>query len=131
MIAVAFALALSGSAVAQDPEDYGVEIEPLVVVGRITDPLLTVHVDGDLSVGSLVRSDPIGVRCGGHAYRYAQYGKPRLCWLRISRGAEIVLSASGPGRVTWTGCEPYDDGRHCRLRMGEVADVRAVYSLGG
>ena len=101
MIAVAFALVLSGSAAAQDPEDYGVEIEPLVVVGRITDPLLTVHVEGDLS------------------------------WLRISRGAEIVLSASGPGRVTWTGCEPYDDGRHCRLRMGEVADVRAVYSLGG
>lgn len=130
MIAASLALILAVATPVQDPEDFGVEVEPVIVIGRPNDPLLTVHVQGDVGAATLVRSEPIGVRCGGHAFRYEEYGKPRLCWLRISRGAEIVLSASGPGQVTWTGCEPYDNGRHCRLRMGEFADVTAVFEVG-
>lgn len=135
MLAMLIAAALSQAAVEGPPagDDYTV-VADVTIVARPLDPLLTVVVDGDLRLESLVRSDPVGVRCGAHAHRYASLGSPRLCWIRRPAGSEVLLSAQDAGafgsawRVVWAGCTPSEDGRSCRVTLNGETEVRATYS---
>ncbi|MFN4295811.1 MAG: hypothetical protein ACK4FB_03140 [Brevundimonas sp.] len=112
-------------------QDRYTTVSDVTVVARPIDPLLTVMVDGDLDVESLVRSDPSGVRCGAHEHRYAASGSPRLCWIRRPAGSEIVLSAHDVGsdwRVEWHGCALIDEGRRCRVTLNDdETEIRATY----
>ena len=135
MLGMLFAAALSQAAVETSPtgDDYTV-VADVTIIAHPVDPLLTVVVDGDLQLESLVRSDPVGVRCGAHEHRYATLGSPRLCWIRRPAGSEIVLSAHDAGvfgadwSIVWEGCAPREDGRSCRLTLNDATEVRATYS---
>ncbi|KAK0350484.1 hypothetical protein LTR94_028842, partial [Friedmanniomyces endolithicus] len=95
------------------------QLEDVVVVGQRVDPRVTVTVSGDVSVRALVRSDPVGVRCGAGRYQYEAYASPRLCWIRRPAGSEIVFRAEGLGADSfhWSGCTPGADPLECRLTM--------------
>ena len=135
MLSMVLAAALSQAAVEAPPtgDDYTV-VADVTIVAHPVDPLLTVVVDGDLQLESLVRSDPVGVRCGAHEHRYSSLGSPRLCWIRRPAGSDIVLSAEDAGaygsnwRVAWEGCIPSENGRSCRLTLDDATEVRATYS---
>lgn len=105
----------------------------VTIIAAPINPLLVVTVTGDLQMESLVRSDPIGVRCGAYEHRWGAYGRPRLCWTRRPVGTEIVLTASdgdraGEWRVEWRGCEAFDDDRRCRLTLTGDTEVEVVFT---
>lgn len=134
---VAFLIAgLSFGAGAQEVPDRGYTVvQDVTVVAQPIDPLLTVSVRGAERVETMVRSEPVGVRCGAREHRYAYLGGPRLCWIRRPAGSEIILSASDIGaygadwQVEWRGCEPFDQGDRCRVTLlANETEVEAVFS---
>lgn len=111
------ALALLG--LSQDP---AATVLPDVMV-EARDPLITVTVLGDVPVEVIVRSAPIGVRCGAGAFRYDRYEAPRLCWIRRPHEDVVRLTAEGldklgPGwAVDWDGCDPQPDPLTCDVSV--------------
>lgn len=136
IISVLAAAMLAGGA--QNAPDQGYTIvDDVTVVAAPIDPLLTVTVTGSLRMESLVRSEPVGVRCGASEHRWAHLGRPRLCWIRRPTGSEIILSASDVGahgsdwRVEWRGCEPFGAGDRCRVTLtADETRVEAVFTRG-
>ncbi len=134
IISVLAAAMLAGGA--QNAPDQGYTIvDDVTVVATPIDPLLTVTVAGALRMESLVRSEPTGVRCGAREHRWADLGRPRLCWIRRPTGSEILLNASDVGaygsdwRVEWRGCEPFDAGDRCRVTLtADETEVEAVFT---
>lgn len=120
---------------AQDPA--ATVLPDVVVEGQKLDPLITVVVTGDIPAEALVRSDPIGVRCGVAALQYDAYASPRLCWIRRPEAEVVHLTAEGLDRlgqgwtVEWTGCDPQPDGRRCDIavpRAGASVTARFRHS---
>ncbi|MBN9467044.1 hypothetical protein [Brevundimonas sp.] len=104
----------------------------VVVEAHRIDPLLTVAVSGEVTQNAIVRSDPVGVRCGLTRFQYDAYEAPRLCWIRTPAGASIRLRAENAGasnwRVEWRGCEASADGAECVLAMpSDGAQVEARF----
>lgn len=93
----------------------------IIVEAHRIDPLLNVVVSGDVTHNAIVRSDPVGVRCGLVRFQYDAYEAPRLCWIRTPAGTPIHLRAENAGasnwRVEWRGCEASADGAECVLTM--------------
>lgn len=136
MIITVLTMALTLASGAQAAPDQGYTIvDDVTVVAAPIDPLLTVTVVGALRMESLVRSEPVGVRCGASEHRWADLGRPRLCWIRRPTGSEIILSASDVGaygsdwRVEWRGCEAFGAGDRCRVTLSaDETEVEAVFS---
>lgn len=108
-------------------------VEGIVVEGA-QDGRLTVTVTGDIPAETIVRSEPVGIRCGVARHTYDPYGAPRLCWFRKPGGTPVHLrvegmQALGAGwTVQWTGCEPDADGLGCTLEAPRyAAEVRAAF----
>ena len=110
MVSPLLLLALLGT-----PQDSGVTVLP-DVVAEARDPLITVRVVGEIPVEVIVRSAPIGVRCGASAFQYERLDSPRLCWIRRPYAEIVHLTAEGLGSgwtVEWDGCDPQPDPRAC------------------
>jgi hypothetical protein len=104
----------------------------IVVEAQRLDPLLTVTVSGDVTQQAIIRSDPVGVRCGVSRYQYDAYAAPRLCWVRTPAHTSVHLRSENGGtpssRVQWQGCTPSDDGAECVLEMPMTgAHVEATF----
>jgi len=107
------------------------QVDDVVVVAHRLAPLVSVTVDGDVDSSALVRSDPIGIRCGAHRFQYDAYAAPRLCWIRRPAGEVIHLRAENDAGfiVRWEGCEPSGDGRECTVRSAaDGVQVHAVFA---
>lgn len=132
IISVLAAATLVAGAQAAPDQAYTV-VDGLTVVAQPLEPVLTVNVDGDVRMESLIRSEPVGVRCGAHRYRYERLGSPRQCWMDTASGNEVVLTASDVGvyggdwQVEWRGCEPFGAGDRCRLILNGQTEVQAVF----
>ena len=104
----------------------------IIVEAHRIDPLLTVTVSGDVTHTAIIRSDPVGVRCGPTRFQYDAYEAPRLCWIRTPAGTSIRLRAENAGaanwRVEWRGCETSVGGAECVLAMpSDGAQVEARF----
>ena len=132
------ALALA-ALIAQPPSfatgpDEVTSLDEIVVIGVRRDLLVSVQIDGDLDDQSMVVSAPAGVRCGGHEWRWADYGRPRGCWIRRTTGETVMLEASDdqPFDIAWTGCEVQSDPHRCRVFVGgEPVTVTARFTRRG
>lgn len=93
------------------------EVNDIVVVGHRLAPLVSVTVEGDIPATTLIRSDPVGIRCGAPRSQYESYGAPRICWIRRPVGEAIRLHAENDAgfAIRWEGCEPTEDGRGCTV----------------
>jgi hypothetical protein len=104
----------------------------IIVEAHRIDPLLSVTTSGSTTRSAIVRSDPVGVRCGPTRFQYDAYEAPRLCWIRTPVGTPIHLKAENPSielwRVEWKGCEPSVNGTECDLTMpAQGAEVSATF----
>ncbi|TFW15196.1 hypothetical protein EGY25_00980 [Brevundimonas intermedia] len=116
---------------------YGQQAEPttlndIIVEAHRVDPLLSVTASGGATHNAIVRSDPVGVRCGPTRFQYDAYEAPRLCWIRTPAGTPIRLKAENPGtlgwHVEWRGCEASADETECVLTMpAQGAEVSATF----
>lgn len=128
MLAFVPVLALLSLASPQETRLSGVEVM------ATRQSLVTVSVSGNVTEAAIIRSQPVGIRCGLDRYQYNYHAAPRLCWTRQRGGSTITLQAEGAEalgpnwRVEWTGCTPSADGRSCVLQA-EHPDmpVRAVF----
>ena len=93
----------------------------IVVEAHRIDPLMTVTASGNVTPNAIIRSDPVGVRCGPARFQYDAHAAPRLCWIRTPAGTSIRLRAENPGasdwKVEWRGCEASADGMECVVAM--------------
>lgn len=129
-IAAAGLLAGAGGAVAQvsgkSDEVSAVEVSASLEVK------VSVAVGGDIGPRTFVSSAPLGIDCGGSAYRFTSE-ELRQCWLWVRRKRETLLTAQAEGRfgtdwtVQWTGCEPIANGAACRLTPKIETNVAAVF----
>jgi hypothetical protein len=138
--ASALVLALGATAAAQTPGpapvmkpgEAATEVEAITVTARKYN--LNVTVGGDVDTSTMVTSAPVGVYCGGGQYRFERWGSFDQCWLLTSGRQEVLLVASREGRygaewtVSWTGCEPFAEGKGCRLTVTGDAVVSAVFT---
>jgi hypothetical protein len=136
MIVVALlALALQTVGPAADP-DPATELEEVVVIGEHATGLLTVTVDGETAAQTLVVSEP-DMRCGAEAYRWEEFGRPRLCWLRRRLDTTVTLAARHPGnpgtdwRVDWEGCDRVVGPDMCEVTIRPAQQVRATFRRAG
>ncbi|HYC97247.1 hypothetical protein [Brevundimonas sp.] len=141
MIVIASLLVLASQSVLQsvpqaaEPAE-ATELGEIVVVGDPATGLLTVVVDGEADVRTLVTSEP-DLRCGPDAYRWEEFGRPRLCWLRRRLDSTVVLSAAHPGRagsdwtVDWEGCDRVVGPDRCEVAIQPTRHVRATFRRPG
>lgn len=128
-------VALQSAPAAADPQ-AATELEEVVVVGGYPTGLLTVVVEGDADVQTLITSEP-DLRCGLNAYRWEEFGRPRLCWLRRRLDATVVLSATHAGRpgadwtVEWEGCDRVVAPDRCEIAIQPMREVRATFHAAG
>jgi hypothetical protein len=103
------------------PQEVPANLSDVVVRGKRLTQLVSVSVAGDVPVEVLVRSDPVGVRCGVTRFRYDRFAAPRLCWIKRPEGEEIRLEVEGMERLgvgwvaEWEGCEPQAASMQCTL----------------
>ncbi|MDP3801019.1 hypothetical protein [Brevundimonas sp.] len=120
-------------AISQQSSPSPATLTDVVVEGHRLDPLVAVAVVGEVPAEILVRSDPVGIRCGATAWRYSPYAAPRLCWIRRPPGEPVRLTAEGPNlsggwTIEWQGCQPLPDGLHCDLSVpGDGVTVHARF----
>jgi hypothetical protein len=135
VVASLLALAIQTAPSAADPGAIA-ELEEVLVVGEHATGLVTVVVDGDAAAQTLVTSDP-DLRCGADAYRWEEFGRPRLCWLRRRLDATVTLSAIHPGRpgsdwtVDWDGCDRLVGADRCEVTVRPARQVRATFRRAG
>ena len=112
------------------------QLEEVVVIGGYPTGLLTVVVEGEADVQTLVTSEP-DLRCGLNAYRWEEFGRPRLCWLRRRLDTTVVLSATNPGRagdwtVPWEGCDRVVGAAQCEVLIQPTRrQIRATFHRAG
>jgi hypothetical protein len=120
------AIAEPAAAQSAPERDAATLVEGVTITGS-RDWRLIVEVEGAQSPEWLVSSRPVtGISCGDPRWSYHPHQSPRLCWLRRAPGTEVVLNAMAPTggwRIEWTGCEPFGDGRSCRLTLTEADQV--------
>ena len=135
LVAALLAIALQA---APPPADPGAvtQLEDVLVVGGYPTGLLTVVVEGEADVRTLVTSEP-DLRCGLDAYRWEQFGRPRLCWLRRRLDTTVVLSATNPDRpgtwtVQWEGCDRVVGADQCEVVIQPTRRaIRATFHRAG
>jgi len=137
MIVVASLLALAWQTPPPAVDPAGAtELAEVLVVGEHATGLLTVVVDGDAVVQTLVTSEP-DLRCGPEVYRWEQFGRPRLCWLRRRLDTTVALTATHPGRlgadwtVEWDGCDQVVSPDRCEVTVQRRRQVRATFRRAG
>ncbi len=112
---------LATIAVALGQQVEATTLTDIVVEAHRIDPLLSITASGGATRNAIVRSEPVGVRCGATRFQYDPYEAPRLCWLRTPAGTRIHLRAENPGttgwRVEWQGCDATANGAECVLIM--------------
>ncbi|HZW15489.1 MAG TPA: hypothetical protein VFF66_04450 [Brevundimonas sp.] len=134
VVASLLSLALQ-TAPAVDP-GAATQLEEVVVVGGYPTGLLTVVVEGEADARTLVTSEP-DLRCGLEAYRWEEFGRPRLCWLRRRLDTTVVLSAVHPGQagagwtVEWEGCDRVLGPDRCEVAIQPTREVRATFHRAG
>ena len=112
------------------------QLEEVVVIGGYPTGLLTVVVEGEADVQTLVTSEP-DLRCGLNAYRWEEFGRPRLSWLRRPLDTTVVLSATNPGRagdwtVQWEGCDRVVGAAQCEVLIQPTRrQIRATFHRAG
>ena len=132
MIALLLSLTLQQVPPQQEPVT---SLEDVVVTGQPLTGLLRVTVDGAADVRTLVTTQP-DLRCGKEAFRWEDYGRPRLCWLRRERGQVVVLQATSEGRpgvdwhVDWAGCSRIPEFDQCEITIEASNTVRATFRTG-
>jgi len=134
-----FAFSMAGHAVAGEdpvPPSEGTKVVQEVEIKALrTDRLLTFVVSGDVDDKTYVSSAPVGIYCGGPAFRY-QPNPVRQCWVRVFNEKTVLLGATAPGKygvdwsVTWTGCRPINDGSMCEVVLTEDATAGATFKRG-
>jgi len=114
------------------PPSPAADLGEIIVHGARIDPLVSVVVIGDPPVTTIIRSDPVGVRCGADSHQYDRYAAPRLCWIRRPAGETVRLRAEGDDGLVlrWTGCTPGPDGRDCTVQTSVAGSrVTAEFSI--
>lgn len=132
MIALLLSLALQQVTAQRAPVT---SLEDVIVTGQPLTGLLRVTVDGATDARTLVTAEP-DLRCGQEAFRWEDYGRPRLCWLRRERGEVVVLQATSDGRpngdwtVDWAGCSRILAFDRCEVTLEASNSVRATFRTG-
>jgi len=133
MIIAAALLALAWQSISPaDVRGSVTDLGDVVVVGGHPTGLLRVVVEGQVTERTLVASEP-DLRCGPVAYRWEDFGRPRLCWLRRRLDSAVVLSATHPGRpgsdwiVDWDGCDRVIGPDRCEVLIQPAREVRATF----
>jgi hypothetical protein len=120
----------------QVPPSEGTKVVQEVEIKALrTDRLLSFVISGDVDDKTWVSSAPVGINCGGPAFRY-QPNPVRQCWVRVFNEKTVLLGATAPGKygvdwsVAWTGCKPVNDGSMCEVVLTEDATAGASFKRG-
>jgi hypothetical protein len=134
-VAAAILAAGAGATARAEAGAPATDVREVTVTALRTDRLLSFVISGEVDDKTYVSSAPIGINCGGPAFRY-QPNPVRQCWVRVFNEKTVLLGATAPGKygvdwtVAWTGCKPVNDGSMCEVVLTEDATAGATFKRG-